>query len=77
MRILIVDPRTRAELGRCDGPDVYGACPLGAGDGRVFCAGRTVFTRGAGAVREWRIAGDADACFARTFAGAPPLPAPA
>lgn len=75
MRILIVDSRTRAELGRCEGPDVYGSCPLGAPDGRAFCAGRTVFTQAAGAVREWRIASDAEACFARAFVGAAPRPA--
>ena len=75
MRIVIVDSRTRAELGRCEGPDVYGACPLASADGRAFCAGRTVFTRAAGGVREWRIASDAESCFARTFAEAAPRPA--
>ena len=75
VRILIVDPKTRTEVGRCEGPDVYGACPLAAPDGRAACAGRTVFTQAAGAVREWRIASDAEACFARTFAAAAPRPA--
>lgn len=74
MEMLIVDPATHAEVARCAGPDVYGGCPRAAEDGRVLCAGRTVFAQAVGAVREWHVAADAEGCFARTFASVGAVP---